>query len=42
MSKKMKRAVVAAIVAALAVYGVTVNEDVQDIVLDLLETEQTE
>ena len=42
MSKKMKQAIVAAIVAALAVYGVTVTEEQEQIALDLLEVEQTE
>lgn len=42
MTSKMKKAIVAAVVAVLAVYGVTVNEDVQEIVMDLFETEQSE
>ena len=39
MSAKWKRALVAAIVAAAGVYGVTVSEGVQDVILDLLTVE---
>ncbi len=42
LTPKLKKALMAAVVAALAAYGFTLSEEQQGIISDLFETEQTE